>query len=84
VKLVSTVGAGDSFLGGLIWALDAGLPIRDAFRYGVAAGAAAVQTPGTGLARKADVERLLPAISVELMRIKRSSGSISRISAAER
>jgi len=84
VNLVSTVGAGDSFLGGLLWALDAGLPVREAFRYGVAAGAAAVQTSGTGLANKADVDQLLPAVRVELLRIKRSSGSIARISAAER
>ena len=76
VKLVSTVGAGDSFLGALVWALDAGLPVREAFRYGVAAGAAAVQMPGTALAKKTDVDELLPGILVEPMRIRRASRTI--------
>jgi 6-phosphofructokinase 2 len=83
VKLVSTVGAGDSFLGGLVWALDAGLSVREAFRYGVAAGAAAVQMPGTALARKDEIERLLPASSIELLRVRRASGTIERVRAGE-
>jgi 6-phosphofructokinase 2 len=32
--------------------------MEDAIRYGMAAGAAAVMTPGTELCRKPDVERL--------------------------
>lgn len=64
VTAVSTVGAGDSFLGALLWGLDAGLPMADAFRYGVAAGAAAVLEPGTALARRADIERLAGEVVV--------------------
>ncbi|WP_052002969.1 PfkB family carbohydrate kinase [Microvirga sp. BSC39] len=37
----------------------------EAFRWGVAAGAAAVLTPGTGLCRREDVERLFGALSQE-------------------
>lgn len=59
---VSTVGAGDSFLGAMVWALAAGFKIEDAFRYGVAAGSAALLSPGTGLCRRDDVERLLPDV----------------------
>lgn len=62
IEVVSAVGAGDSFLGGLIWALAQGQPPQDAFRVAVAAGSAAVMSPGTELCRSADVERLLPQV----------------------
>jgi 6-phosphofructokinase 2 len=56
VQVVSAVGAGDSFLGGMVYALAAGRTQLETFRYGIAAGTAAVLTPGTGLCRKEDVE----------------------------
>lgn len=58
VTPVSAVGAGDSMVAALTLALARAVPIEDALRYGVAAGAAALLTPGTGLVRRADVERL--------------------------
>jgi 6-phosphofructokinase 2 len=58
VPVRSAVGAGDSFLAGMVCALSHGMPPREAFLRGMAAGAAAVLTPGTELARRADVERL--------------------------
>nr|CCD31978.1 Phosphofructokinase [Methylocystis sp. SC2] len=64
VKAVSAVGAGDSFLGGLVWALASGFGLGDAFRYGNAAGLAAVLAAGTGLSRKEDVERLYGEVVV--------------------
>jgi 6-phosphofructokinase 2 len=54
----SRVGAGDSTIGGLCKALADGRPIDEAARFGVAAGAASVMTPGTELARREDTERL--------------------------
>ncbi|KSV88598.1 PfkB family carbohydrate kinase, partial [Sinorhizobium sp. GL28] len=51
----STVGAGDSFVGGLVWFLEAGGPMEHAFRFGVAAGAAAVMASGSELCRPKDV-----------------------------
>jgi len=65
VRPVSTVGAGDSFLGTMLWRIAAGHDVRDAVRYGVAAGTAALLSPGTDLCRPKDVESLLPQISVE-------------------
>jgi 6-phosphofructokinase 2 len=62
VEPVSTVGAGDSFLGALVAILAAGLDLQCAFRNAVAAGTAALLAPGTELCRKADVERLLPLV----------------------
>jgi 6-phosphofructokinase 2 len=56
VNVMSAVGAGDSFLGGMLYALSHGQSPQDAFMLGVAAGTAAVITPGTELCRKADIE----------------------------
>ncbi len=58
VEVQSRVGAGDSMVAGIGFALARGHSLRDAVRYGVAAGAAAVMTPGTELCRGEDVERL--------------------------
>jgi 6-phosphofructokinase 2 len=58
IKPVSAVGAGDSFLGALIWRLAAGADLKDAFRQAVAAGAAALLNPGTELCRPSDIKRL--------------------------
>ena len=64
IKPVSTVGAGDSFLGAMVARLASGHDLEDAFRYGVAAGSAALLAHGTELARREDVERLLSAVSL--------------------
>jgi 6-phosphofructokinase 2 len=58
VRISSAVGAGDSFLAALVQGLSAGGAFEEAFRYGVAAGTAALLTPGTELCRKADVDRI--------------------------
>jgi len=65
VKPVSSVGAGDSFLGATVWALSSGRGLADALRYGIAAGSAAVLATGTRLSNVADIERLLPQVNVE-------------------
>jgi 6-phosphofructokinase 2 len=64
IEMVSTVGAGDSFLGGLVAALSAGEDLQHAFRVAVAAGSAAVLSPGTELCHEEDVRRLLPQIKI--------------------
>lgn len=58
VKALSAVGAGDSFLAAMVHALATGREIEDAFRFGLAAGAAATMTEGTDLARADDTHRL--------------------------
>jgi 6-phosphofructokinase 2 len=59
VEARSAVGAGDSFLGGLIFGLASGQSPTQAFRIAVAAGAAATLAPGTALCLQADVDRLI-------------------------
>ncbi|HEQ98536.1 MAG TPA: 1-phosphofructokinase family hexose kinase [candidate division Zixibacteria bacterium] len=68
VPIRSKVGAGDSMMAGIVLALARGRKNAQAVKYGVAAGAAAVMTPGTELCRKEDTERLFKQISSEDIR----------------
>lgn len=65
VEARSTVGAGDAMVGGILAGLDQGASMAEAFRYGVAAGAASVMTDGTQLVRKCDFDNLLPKVTVQ-------------------
>ena len=56
VEMRSGVGAGDSFVGALVFALASGWSIENAARYGVAAAASAVTTEATELCRREDVD----------------------------
>ena len=58
VEKQSTVGAGDSLVAGLVFALSQGRPVREAARRGVACGTAATMNPGTELFHADDAERL--------------------------
>ena len=58
VPIQSKVGAGDSMVGAITLRLALGESIADSVRYGIAAGAAAVMTPGTELCSLEDTERL--------------------------
>jgi 6-phosphofructokinase 2 len=64
VEALTTVGAGDSFVGGLVAALvrDASWP--QAMRWAMAASAAALLAPGTALCQPADVQRLLAQVQL--------------------
>lgn len=64
IEVVSAVGAGDSFLGGMVAAIAAGQKLDNAFRMAVAAGSAAVMCPGTELSREEDVRRLLGEVRI--------------------
>jgi 6-phosphofructokinase 2 len=48
---------------GIVLGLSQGRDLVDAARFGVAAGAAAVMTPGTELCRRVDAERLYNRIT---------------------
>lgn len=64
VDVASTIGAGDSFVAGLVWALSQGQDEARAFAQAMAASAAALLTPGTALCEPADVARLLRQVEV--------------------
>lgn len=59
VDVVSAVGAGDSMMAGLLVGLADGRDLDGSLRLAVAAGTAAVLTPGTGLCRRDDFDELL-------------------------
>ncbi|WP_026549320.1 1-phosphofructokinase family hexose kinase [Arthrobacter sp. Br18] len=67
VQVLSTVGAGDSFLGALVLRLAQGHPIEVAFRAAVAAGSATAMTPATELCHRRDVERLEAELSARAL-----------------
>lgn len=54
VRRVSTVGAGDSMLAGIVHSLYEGKDILESVQFGVACGTAATLNPGTALCKKAD------------------------------
>lgn len=59
VNVQTTIGAGDSFVGGMVWALNEGQALEKAFQVGMAAGAAALLAPGTSLCQATDVFQLM-------------------------
>jgi 1-phosphofructokinase family hexose kinase len=65
VRAVSAVGSGDAFLAGVVLTLSRGGGMKDALQLGVAAGTAAVLTPGTELCRRREVDILYPRVKVE-------------------
>lgn len=62
--VASTIGAGDSLVGGLAAGLAAGATPADAFRLGMAASAAAVRTHGTALGDADEARRLAREVAL--------------------
>jgi 6-phosphofructokinase 2 len=54
----STVGAGDSMVGGMVWALSQNKSLKEVIRWGVACGSAATMNEGTQLFKGEDAQRL--------------------------
>ena len=65
VEMRSTIGCGDSMLGGMLWALESGKLLEEAFRWGLAAGAATASTDGTAIARGPVIQQLFDQARVE-------------------
>jgi 6-phosphofructokinase 2 len=64
IEAVSAVGAGDSFVGGMVAALASGETTQESFRVAMAAASASVMTAGTGLCQPQDVQCLLPLVKI--------------------
>jgi len=56
------IGAGDSMVGGLVFALSQGYAVAEALRWGIACGAATASLPGTAVGTRPLVEELLPQV----------------------
>ena len=68
VEAVNTIGAGDSAVAGFVHGIRLGLRPEEAVRWAVAAGTATTLREGTALARKEEVEGLLPQIRIDRIR----------------
>ena len=62
VEQRSTVGAGDSMVSGMVWALQEGKSFLEMLCWGVACGSAATMNTDTKLFKKADAENLFATI----------------------
>jgi 1-phosphofructokinase family hexose kinase len=65
LTVISTVGSGDAFLGGLLHGLAGGQPIPEALRMATAAGAANTLKLGGGAFDLADYQALLPRVRLK-------------------
>lgn len=65
VEAKSTIGSGDSMIGGILAALEQGRPVEEAFAWGLAAGAATATTDGSEIGRRSVFEQLLPQARVQ-------------------
>jgi len=57
------IGAGDSMVGGLVWALTEQYPLREALGWGVASGAATASQGGTEVGSRALIEVLVDQVT---------------------
>jgi 6-phosphofructokinase 2 len=64
VQVASAVGAGDSFVGGMVSALQGGEGLQTAFGWAMAAASATLLTSGTALCRAEDVRRLRGQVAI--------------------
>ena len=75
VRAISAVGSGDAFLAGIVLTLSRGGSLEEAMRLGIAAGTAAVLTPGTELCNRREVDILRSRVGVEpIETLVRSNG----------
>jgi fructose-1-phosphate kinase PfkB-like protein len=62
----STIGSGDSLIGGFLASLEKGRSVEDALRWGVAAGAATALSDGATIGSMSDIDRLAPLVQIEV------------------
>ena len=67
VEVVNTIGAGDSSVAGFIYGQVSGMDLQESLILATAAGTATTLRGGTALAQKDDVERIAPAVELEII-----------------
>lgn len=65
IKIVNSVGSGDSFLAGMIYALNENMSILEIGKYGIATGSANTLTETAGLCYKKDIDEIYKSIKVD-------------------
>ncbi len=61
------IGAGDSMVGGLVWALAQGHPLKESLGWGAASGAATASMSGTEVGSRALIEELFHKVEYETL-----------------
>jgi len=65
IKEKNPIGAGDSMVGGLVWALTQRIPLKEALGWGVASGAATASLSGTEVGSRPLIEELFSQVQYE-------------------
>jgi 1-phosphofructokinase family hexose kinase len=65
IQARNPIGAGDSLIGGLVWALAQSMPIQDALGWGVACGAATASLSGTKVGSEPLVKKILAGVTIK-------------------
>jgi 1-phosphofructokinase family hexose kinase len=65
IKEKNPIGAGDSMVGGMIWALSQGKPLKESLGWGVASGAATASLSGTDVGSRKLIEELMVKITYQ-------------------
>ncbi len=74
IKPLSAIAAGDSFLGGMIWAIAAGRDLECAFGHAVAAASGTLLHAGTDLCRADEVARLVKQVRIDTIEARDAVG----------
>jgi len=61
------IGAGDSMVGGLVWALTQGIALKESLGWGVASGAATASLNGTEVGSRPLIEKLFSQVRYEFL-----------------
>ena len=65
IKEKNPIGAGDSMVGGLVWALTQGIALKESLGWGVASGAATASLSGTEVGSRPLIEELFSQVRYE-------------------
>jgi 1-phosphofructokinase family hexose kinase len=65
IKEKNPIGAGDSMVGGLVWALTQSIALKESLGWGVASGAATASLPGTEVGTRPLIEELFGQVIFE-------------------
>lgn len=65
IKEKNPIGAGDSMVGGLVWALAQGYPLKESLGWGTASGAATASLSGTEVGSRMLIEELFQKVEYE-------------------
>jgi len=67
IKEKNPIGAGDSMVGGLVWALSQGYPLKESLGWGAASGAATASMSGTEVGSRTLIEELFQQVTYEVI-----------------